>query len=195
MRMQFAVGVLGLSLTLFRCGGGVMPDAGSGADSGCISIPSDLPASIAAPSSVHASLELHATGVQEYVCKAVDAGEFSWTFVAPDAQLFPACDPSGAAVGHHFAGPTWQWYADNSEFVSSSAAATKAASPDDPVNDIPWLLLPRVSGSDSGYFSVFTFIQRVQTDGGVAPGSGCGASNLGADASVPYEANYLFYGP
>ncbi len=46
-----------------------------------------------------------------------------------------------------------------------------------------------------GYLSTFMYAQRVQTDGGVAPASGCDLTTQGADASVPYQANYLFYSP
>jgi hypothetical protein len=40
-----------------------------------------------------------------------------------------------------------------------------------------------------------TFVQRVQTSGGVAPSSGCSAAAVGAVARVPYEARYCFYRP
>jgi hypothetical protein len=36
-------------------------------------------------------------------------------------------------------------------------------------------------------------IQRVNTTGGLAPTSGCGATTVGAVADVPYTADYYFY--
>jgi hypothetical protein len=39
-----------------------------------------------------------------------------------------------------------------------------------------------------------TFIQRVNTHGGAAPGSGCHQlSDVGQRAFVPYTADYVFY--
>jgi hypothetical protein len=37
------------------------------------------------------------------------------------------------------------------------------------------------------------YIQRVNTRGGVAPGSACAASNVGAMQVVKYQADYIFY--
>jgi hypothetical protein len=39
-----------------------------------------------------------------------------------------------------------------------------------------------------------TYIHRVNTSGGVAPGAGCSeAGNVGAFALVPYTTDYIFY--
>ena len=38
-----------------------------------------------------------------------------------------------------------------------------------------------------------TFIQRVNTTGGLAPTKGCNASNLGEARNVPYTSDYYFY--
>jgi hypothetical protein len=39
-----------------------------------------------------------------------------------------------------------------------------------------------------------TFIQRLNTKGGVAPADGCSTSaEVGAQALVPYTADYFFY--
>ena len=51
-----------------------------------------------------------------------------------------------------------------------------------------------VSRSDSGMFSKVQTIQRLQTKGGVAPATGCGAANFKEETAVPYEAIYSFYG-
>src|SRR5205823_203337 len=53
------------------------------------------------------TLETKATGVQIYTCSASkdNATRYEWTFKAPEAELF---DPSGARVGKHYAGPTWE---------------------------------------------------------------------------------------
>ena len=40
-----------------------------------------------------------------------------------------------------------------------------------------------------------SYIQRVDTRGGVAPSSDCGAANVGAKQVVKYQADYIFYKP
>ena len=49
-------------------------------------------------------IELRGTGAQVYTCEASPSG-FAWRLKAPDAALM---DGTGAEVGHHFAGPSWQ---------------------------------------------------------------------------------------
>jgi hypothetical protein len=58
---------------------------------------------------------------------------------------------------------------------------------------VPWLLLQGVSHGGSGTLSTTTYIQRLDTDGGTAP-SGCDPTEAGA-LSVPYSADYYFFGP
>src|SRR5262249_53483817 len=63
---------------------------------------------------------------------------------------------------------------------------------------VPWVLLQAV-GTDKGptggtVFANTTFIQRLNTSGGVAPATGGSQpSNVGATALVPYTADYFFY--
>ncbi len=67
----------------------------------------EIPANLAAPDGSVLLFELSARGVQIYTCAAKpdDATAFTWTFVAPEAELV---NGRGEAVGSHFAGPTWQ---------------------------------------------------------------------------------------
>lgn len=63
---------------------------------------------------------------------------------------------------------------------------------------IPWLRL-QVVGSQSGptggsALTGTTFIQRLNTAGGLAPATGCAAAaDVAKKALVPYEADYFFY--
>ena len=63
---------------------------------------------------------------------------------------------------------------------------------------IPWLLL-RVVGDQDGpndgdKLSEATFIQRLNTGGGIAPSTGwASAADVGKRAFVPYTADYFFY--
>ena len=64
--------------------------------------------------------------------------------------------------------------------------------------NIPLLLLQVVGAQDGptgGHtLTETTFIQRVNTSGGVAPSTGCSTrSDVGKRAFVPYTADYFFY--
>jgi hypothetical protein len=164
-------------------------------------VPSD---NLRAPAGAVLALRLHAEGTQIYTCTAIvtdgdagadaaadaggDAGAtttYRWTFKAPAAAL---SDDGCVQVGTHYAGPTWKWTADSSSVVGmASANATPSATA------IPWLLLRAISHDGAGVMAQVTFIQRVDTVGGIAPATGCDAATLGRDQPVPYTANYYFY--
>ena len=96
----------------------------------------------------------------------------------------------GEVVATHFAGPTWQG-SDGSTVVAAVAERADAPSK----KAIPWLLLEAKSHTGSGAFSTITYIQRLDTKGGIAPVTGCDAAHANAEARVPYEAMYAFYYP
>ena len=58
---------------------------------------------------------------------------------------------------------------------------------------IPWLLLKAKTNEGTGKFARVTYIQRVNTDGGLAPGCGCDQAHVKTEVRVPYSANYYFY--
>jgi hypothetical protein len=144
-----------------------------------------IPEAIKAPAGQAISLELQATGVQIYECKANDAAKFEWTFKAPEAELF---DSAGLSVGKHHGGPTWE-SADGSKVVGEVKARDNG--PD--AKAIPWLLLSAKSNSGSGVLGAVQSIQRVSTSGGKAPADGCSAAQAGKLVRVSYTAAYYFY--
>lgn len=124
---------------------------------------------------------VYAVGVQVYRWNGT-----SWDFVGPLADLF--ADPNyQSKVGIHYGGPTWQ-----SVSGSKVVAARAAECPGHP-SAIPWLLLHRVSAEGPGVFSDVSFIQRVNTVGGVRPV--VPGSAVGVEARVPYKAEYYFFRP
>jgi len=129
-------------------------------------------------------LELDADGVQIYVCAAKDGG-FEWSFKAPEANLF---DSQGRQVGTHFAGPTWK-IDDGSEVVGEVVAKADAPEP----SGIQWLLLHAKSHQGSGVLSAVAYIRRVETEGGIAPSTGCDASHISQQAHMRYSATYQFF--
>jgi len=128
---------------------------------------------------------LSAQGVQRYQC-VQSTTAFTWTFVAPDADLFSRRGHD--FVLHHFAGPTWL-YKDSSSVVAARLAGATV----DPTA-IPWLLLGVTShGGAPGKLTDITSIQRLETTGGNAPATGCDADHVGAEADALYTARYFFY--
>jgi hypothetical protein len=144
-----------------------------------------VPDAIKGDASQQVTMVVPAKGVQIYECraKANQAGAFEWAFVGPEAELF---NPAGTIrIGRHYGGPSWEAI-DGSKLVG----ALKARSDAPKAGDIPWLLLTTTASGPKGSFSDVTAIQRVNTVGGIAPTSACGAGNAGAGARVPYTADY-----
>jgi hypothetical protein len=157
-----------------------------------VALPRNIPDAVRAAPGLRAELRLHARGSQIYACRQASPGAYGWQLVGPKAELFSSEAPKAGVVGEHFAGPTWRWGADGSEFVGAGPAAVKAPSPDDPARNIPWLLMPKKSGA-GGRLGAFTHVQRVNTRGGVAPATGCDSQSVEASVNIPYEADYIFY--
>lgn len=141
---------------------------------------SDLPPvceSIEAPSGNKLAFRVYAVGVQRYRWNGA-----GWDFVEPVATLY--ADPKyNVKVGAHYAGPTWE------SVLGGKVVATREASCSPDPASIPWLLL-RATSAD-GVLNSVTYIQRVNTKGGLAP-IAPGAST-GVIAEIPYTTEYNFY--
>jgi hypothetical protein len=144
-----------------------------------------------------------AVGTQNYIC-APSASGVAWTFFGPQATLF---NDDVDQVMTHFLSPnpveggtpraTWQHSRDTSA-VWAVAIATSTDPNYVAPGAIPWLKLQVVGaqyGPDGGSKLVrTTFIQRVNTSGGVAPATGCSVTtDLGKRVLVPYTTDYVFY--
>ena len=145
--------------------------------------PSGATARIRPSATEEASFVLSADGVHVFECKAA-AGGFSWTFVAPDVTLYEG----GRSVATQTVPNLWESSSDRSS-VSATVRSTQAAGG----TALPWALMTAVPLSETGMFAGVTSIQRVNTSGGVAPASGCGASSAGSETRVPFTADYYFY--
>jgi hypothetical protein len=137
-----------------------------------------VPGTIAVPDGNKVFLIGHAVGVQIYSCNGS-----AWTLLAPRADLY---GDNGKLIATHFAGPTWQAN-DGSKVVGSRRAGVTV----DPTA-IPWLLLAAASTApgEGDRLVETTYIQRIDTTGGLAPAGACTA---GATAEVPYTADYVFW--
>jgi uncharacterized protein DUF3455 len=165
-----------------------------------------VPGTLDVPEGNEAFLIGHAFGSQDYVCAASGSG-VAFVLTTPEAVLF---DNPARRVINHFFSPnpveggtiraTWQSTRNSSVFWGSLVhAATFATDPEFVAKDaIAWLLLSRagvLEGSGNGdNLAVATFVQRVNTVGGLAPKNGCNSpADIGHTAFVPYEADYVFY--
>ena len=59
--------------------------------------------------------------------------------------------------------------------------------------NIPLQLVKAEPAMGSGAMTGVTYIQRLETMGGVAPSAACGMANKGAKQQVVYQAKYVFY--
>ena len=131
----------------------------------------------------HVVASLEASGVQIYVCRRDAANQLTWTFQAPQADLY---DASGQLVVRHGAGPSWEAL-DGSRITGK--LLQHAANPDDGAA-IPMLLLSSTNAGGSGLLSTVRYVQRLATHGGAAPAQAC--VHEGEEGRSPYLAEYVF---
>jgi Protein of unknown function (DUF3455) len=183
------------------------------------SIPSPATSdTIAPPQGTSAFLLGHGVGTQGYVCLPTATGA-SWTVnsARPEATLFTHVFGEAVQIITHFLSPvvnpndvgpkpprfgdvTWQSSFDSSRVWAQKqkfvAAGTEASCPNSGAIDC---LLLQVIGSDEGpaggrLLTKTTFIQRLNTNGGSAPATGCVVSgDVGKQVLVPYSADYYFF--
>jgi len=179
--------------------------------------PPPVPANIQVPPGNKAFLEGHGVGTQNYICvpSASSASGVGYVLFTPRATLFKDNDEQ---VTTHFFSPnpfetntnpavvadgmiraTWQHSRDTSTVW---AKLNPNGSSSDPAfvasGAVAWLLLKVVGAQDGptggDTLTATTFIQRLNTSGGVAPSTGCiSSTDIGNEAFVPYTAYYFFY--
>ena len=144
-----------------------------------------VPAKVAVPEGHKLFLVGHASGVQVHECTAT-----GWRFVGPLANLY---DDNGKLLTTHFGGPSWQ--AGDGSKVTAMLDGDAAITVDPAA--IPWLRLrvtSATSGADGDRLAATTYIQRLETTGGLAPTpETCHAGTVGQVARIPYTAVYAFW--
>ena len=153
----------------------VLATAGGGAANAAPAGHRQVPEAIRVPEGNQRIAVMPARGVQTYQCTAG-----AWTFLQPDAIL----RHHGRAEVLHSRGPVWTSVTDG----SSVTAAAQASSPVE--GTIPQLLLRSTGNRGPGLLGEVTYIQRLNTTGGVSPTGTC---TEGETASVPYTADYTFW--
>ena len=146
-----------------------------------------LPEAVRVPAGQKVMMATTGVGELTYECreKKDAAGQHEWAFVGPVATLFGA---DKKAVGKYYAGPTWE-AADGSKVTGKQVAVAPAAP-----GSIPLQLVKAEPAMGTGAMTGVSYIQRLNTKGGVAPAMACDAMGKGKRQVVAYEADYVFYG-
>jgi len=163
--------------------------------------PPSVPAEIQVPAGNEAFLLGHGVCTQNYACvPSPSVGHVDWVLFTPQATLF---SDLGEQLITHFSSldpdepgivrVTWEDSQDTST-VWARATGVATVSP----TAIPWVRLEVVGRAlgPTGGTTLFdtTFIQRVNTVGGLAPSTGCNLpTDLGHKAFIPYTADYFFF--
>jgi uncharacterized protein DUF3455 len=148
----------------------------------------------------------HAIGTQNYVCLPQGTG-FAFKLFTPQATLF--ADSNRQLITHFFSPnpeeggtirATWQHSKDSSAVWAAVLDASHSSFDRRFVEDgaVAWLKLTRVGSQDGtaggDTLTDVTFVQRVNTHGGLAPLTGCSSlADVGRQAFQPYTADYIFY--
>jgi hypothetical protein len=125
----------------------------------------------------------YAKGVQIYKWNVVTQ---KWDLFGPQASLYAEENYHGE-IGIHYVGPKWE--SKSGSKVQAQRVLGTGCTPDPTA--IAWLLLKQVSTEGNGIFSKVTFIQRVNTTGGLPP-STPGLVD-GEIMESAYTAEYYFY--
>jgi hypothetical protein len=166
--------------------------------------PPSVPAAVQVPAGNKLFFAGHAIGTQNYICLPSGTGVMFVLFT-PQATLFS----DGKQVTTHYFSPnpaedgtiraTWQHARDTSTVWGEVKPGNSSSDPAFVApGAIAWLLVTRVGSQDGpaggDTLTATTFIQRLNTSGGVAPSTGCSSSaDVGKQAFVPYAADYFFY--
>jgi hypothetical protein len=181
--------------------------------------PPTTPAKITPPEGNTAFLVGNAIGTQGYTCLPTATGA-SWTVnnARPEATLFTKFFGQDVQIITHFLSPdtnpnknapsplafanaTWQSSFDTSKVWAQTVNSIPAGT--DPkscshANSIACLLLQSVGNAEGPtggkLLAKTTFVQRLNTRGGLAPTTGCSvAGDVGKQTLVPYSADYYFF--
>lgn len=154
--------------------------ARAGDDNRAPDLPSPLCDNLQVPPGHKVAFHTYALGVQIYRWNGA-----SWDPMRPDATLYADANFRGK-VGTHYGGPTWESN-DGSNVVGKLPPV--GCSVDSTAID--WLRLQAASTDGPGIFSRVTYIQRVNTRGGLKPTTP--GSFVGEEVKVPYTTEYYFY--
>lgn len=178
MNFQTALGTAGLATLLAAC---ASPPPMAMVDN------MSLPEAVRVPAGQKFKMSTTGVGEITYECREKKdmAGQHEWVFVAPVATLYGA---DKKMVGTYYAGPTWE-AADGSKVTGKQLAIAPGGA-----GNIPLQLVKTEPAMGMGAMQGLSYIQRLNTQGGVAPSMACDAGSKGQRQQVKYAADYVFYG-
>jgi hypothetical protein len=177
MRFRTFASIAVLAGALLSLSGGAVMAAGTDGV-----VEGSVPPAIAVPPGHALIADMLGVGVQVYQCTAG-----AWVFVEPAANLVGWVKrPDNVATAVHFRGPSWQSTNDGSLVEARVIASVPVA------GSIPQLLLQSTRNRGDGAFGNVSFLQRLNTRGGLAPAGSCAD---GQTVGVPYRATYRFFVP
>lgn len=145
-----------------------------------------LPAAVQVPAGHQVAMETVGVGQITYECRAKkDAAGHEWVFVGPDAKLMGR---GGQQVGTYY-GPPATW----ASLDGSKVTATQLAVAPGGTGNIPLQLVKANPAMGMGALQGVSYIQRVATQGGIAPAMLCDGSKMGSKEIVKYQADYIFW--
>jgi hypothetical protein len=170
--------------------------------------PPPMPENIQVPAGNELYMVGNAVGTQNYICLPAASGGVAFKLFTPQATLFDDKNNKKQIMTHFFSpnpaesGTIRAAWEDSKESSMVWGKVNEGHSSTDPnfvaPGAIAWLLVT-VVGSQEGpiggnALAETTFIQRLNTSGGVAPSTGCASTtDIGNQAFVPYMTDYFFY--
>nr|WP_251976922.1 DUF3455 domain-containing protein [Salinicola sp. S1-1-2] len=154
---------------------------------GAIALPAAaemVPSDVTLPAGNRIAMETVGVGEITYACEMKD-GAHAWVFKGPDARLN---DADGKQVGSYY-GPPATWESSD----GSAITGTQVGTADGGTGNIPLQLVAANPAEGEGHMRGVTYVQRLNTQGGVAPDMACSADNDGATEVVEYQADYNFF--
>lgn len=168
-------------------------------------LPPPVPDNLQVPAGNKLFLVGHAVGSQNFICLPSGSG-VAFLLFTPQATLF---GDDGEQIITHFFSPnpfedgtiraTWEHSRDTSKVWAAVGPNGISTDPNFVApGAITWLLLHVVNHQDGptggNRLSATTYIQRLNTSGGLAPSLGCASLiDIGNKAFMPYTADYFFY--
>ncbi|HYA66393.1 MAG TPA: DUF3455 domain-containing protein, partial [Burkholderiaceae bacterium] len=127
-------------------------------------------------------LRLEGKGSQVFRCESQPAG-LRWTYRLPEAELR---DTKGQLVMRHGVNLSFE-HVDGSRLVGEIVDHVPSPSGE----SLPWLLL-KARGFGEGALEGISYVQRINTVGGMPPSS-CEPGQLNQVLRVPFSAEFVFF--
>ena len=147
-----------------------------------------LPADVRVPAGHQAVLEARASGELQYECQAIKRAPFEYAWLPRDRSI-ELRDGSNSAIVLSRSGRSWV-HRDGSQL-----AVREFVEVDNGPHSLPFQRARVEPSMLSGALNNISYIQRINTVGGLPSVRNCSSAELGMRVQVPYEAEYVFWRP